>query len=199
MDRVLAHSGVQGAPCRAYLWRYVKYNLPIRQLAYFVPDVRSAALLHCERYGSGPYFVADHIPLPRALHRGVERALDHTSAYGQWGPIMIEFVQQNNPGPSAFHDVYPEGSGRGGIHHVALFVDDLQGEIARYNADRYATALYAEMNDGFAFAMIDTVAERGHMIELYQPVPQLTGFYDLVAAAAREFDGNEPIRLISFS
>jgi len=27
-------------------------------------------------------------------------------------------------GPSAFHDVYPDGSGRGGIHHAALFVDD---------------------------------------------------------------------------
>ncbi len=174
----------------------MKRSLPIRQLAYFVPDARAAALRHFELHGSGPYFVAEHIPLRRAAHRGVERTLDHTSAYGQWGSIMLEFVQQNNSGPSAFHDLYPEGSGRSGMHHVALFVEDLQMEIANFNAAGCETALYAEMNDGFAFAMIDTVTERGHMIELYEPRRQLTRFYDYVADAARDFDGTDPVRTI---
>src|SRR5262249_54570204 len=107
-------------------------RLPIRQIAYFVPDVRTAATKHHALHGSGPYFIADHIPLRRALHRGTERPLDHTSAYGQWGDVMIEFVQQNNAGPSAFHDVYPEGSGRQGIHHVAVFVDSVSESVASY-------------------------------------------------------------------
>ena len=89
-------------------------SLPIRQIAYFGTDVRAAALRHSQTYGSGPFFVAEHIPLRRAVHRGVERTLDHSSAYGQWGGVMVEFVQQNNPGPSAFHDMYPEGSGHSG-------------------------------------------------------------------------------------
>jgi hypothetical protein len=176
----------------------IKLDLPIQQIAYFVPDVRSAAMAHHRRYGSGPYFVAEHIPLRRSLHRGVPRPLDHTSAYGQWGSIMIEFVQQNNPGPSPFHDVYPEGSGLTGIHHVAVFVDDLQATIAQFKQADCACALYAEMNDGLAFAMMDLVAELGHMIELYQPLEQLTNFYDLVANAAREFDGTDPVRSINF-
>lgn len=92
--------------------------LPIRQIAYFVPDVRVAAARHAALFGSGPYFVAEHIPLRKALYRGREGRLDHSSAYGQWGELMVEFVQQNNPGPSAFHDMYPEGSGRGGIHDI---------------------------------------------------------------------------------
>jgi hypothetical protein len=176
----------------------MKSNLPIRQVAYFVADSRRAALAHSRLYGSGPYFVAEHIPLRRAVHRGVERQLDHTSAYGQWGPVMVEFVQQNNPGPSCFHDLYPEGSGRSGIHHVALFVDEVGKSIAAFNADGYETALYAEMkSDGFVFAMIDTVAAFGHMIELYQPVPQLAGFYDFVRQAAEGFDGTDPVRTIS--
>lgn len=29
----------------------------IRQIAYFVPDVREAALRHATLYGSGPFFV----------------------------------------------------------------------------------------------------------------------------------------------
>ena len=178
----------------------MKPDLPIRQVAYFVQDARKSALRHHQTFGSGPYFVAEHIPLRLALHRGVARELDHTSAYGQWGPVMVEFVQQNNPGPSCFHDLYPEGSGREGIHHVALFVDDMKGTIARYNAAGHATALYAEMKgDGFPFAMIDMVASLGHMIELYQPLAQLAGFYAMVANAAKGWDGAEPVRTISFS
>jgi Glyoxalase/Bleomycin resistance protein/Dioxygenase superfamily len=173
-------------------------SLAIRQIAYFVRDVRVAALNHHEQFGSGPYFVAEHIPLRSALHRGVERPLDHSSAYGQWGEVMIEFVQQNNPGPSAFHDVYPEGSGREGVHHVALFVDNVDAELARYSQRGFDTALRAEMNDGFVFAFVDTVAVFSHMIELYAPLPQLTGFYAMVADAAKSFKGGDVIHTIAF-
>ncbi|HUI63123.1 MAG TPA: VOC family protein [Steroidobacteraceae bacterium] len=172
--------------------------LPIRQIAYFVPDVRRAAAQHHELHGSGPYYVAEHIPLRASLHRGVQRPLDHTSAYGQWGEVMIEFVQQNNPEPSAFHDLYPHGSGRGGIHHVALFVEDLCASIDSYAREGAQVALLAEMNDGFRFAMIDTVRWYGHLLELYQPEPPLVSFYEFVAKAARRFDGTDPIRTITF-
>jgi catechol 2,3-dioxygenase-like lactoylglutathione lyase family enzyme len=174
----------------------IEVDLPVRQIAYFVADVRVAALNHHRRFGSGPYFVAEHIPLRRSLYRGVEQPLDHSSAYGQWGTVMLEFVQQNNPGPSAFHDLYPAGGGRFGLHHVAIFVDDIHAAMERFNGAGGATALYAEMNDGFAFAMIDLVADMGHMLELYEPKPQLTGFYAFVAQAADGFDGGDPLRSI---
>lgn len=171
---------------------------PIRQIAYFVPDVRMAAARHSTLFGSGPFFVADHIPLKRSFYRGREAMLDHSSAYGQWGEVMVEFVQQNNDGPSAFRDMYPEGSS-GGIHHVALIVDDLAATIVALEDAGSETALYAEMNSGFAFAMIDTVDTYGHMIELYMPAPQLVGFYDFVKQAAQGFDGRDPVRTIEFS
>lgn len=173
-------------------------KLPVRQIAYFVADVRVAALEHHLQFGSGPYFVADHIPLSVSQHRGIDRPFDHSSAYGQWGPLMIEFVQQNNAGPSACHDLYPEGSGRFGLHHLAVFVDDIHAEIARHEKQGRAIGLYAEMADGFPFAMIDMVAERGHFLELYEPRPSLIGFYDMVARKAEAWDGTDPVRTISF-
>lgn len=173
--------------------------LPIRQVAYFCADVRAAARAHHEAFGSGPFFVADNIPLARAVHRGVERTVDHSSAYGQWGEVMVEFVQQNNPGPSPFHDMYPEGSGRYGLHHVALFVDDVDTALADFTARGVETALRAEMNDGFVFAFADTTATLGHMTELYAPVPTLTGFYDFVSRAAKDYAGGEIIKTIAFS
>lgn len=167
---------------------------PIRQIAYFVADVRDAATAHAASFGSGPYYVADHIPLSRCLYRGAAETFDHSSAYGQWGPLMIEFVQQHNPGPSACHDMYPEGSGRGGLHHVALFVDDIDAEIARLG---YPVAMDAAMATGFRFVMVDAVAACGHMIELYPPEPSLTDFYALVASVAGDFSQGV-LRPISF-
>lgn len=174
-------------------------NQPIRQVAYFCEDVRAAALDHHRRFGSGPYFVAEHISLRSSVHRGVARELDHTSAYGQWGEVMIEFVQQNNAGPSAFHDLYPEHSGRFGLHHVALFADDPDAEAMRLAEAGFPTALRAVMNDGFVFAFADTSAVYGHMTELYAPLPQLTGFYAMVADAAKSYRGDDdPITTIAF-
>lgn len=174
-------------------------TLPIRQVAYFCADVRAAALAHHRLFGSGPFFVADNIPLARAVHRGVERPLDHSSAYGQWGDVMVEFVAQNNPGPSPFRDLFPEGSGQWGLHHVAVFVDDVDAALARFEAQGHATALRAEMNDGFVFAFADTTAALGHMTELYAPVPVLTAFYAMVAEAANGYRGEDPIRPIALS
>jgi hypothetical protein len=63
-------------------------------------------------------------------------------------------------------------------------VDDIHAEIARYASEGLEAALYAELNDGFAFAMIDTSATLDQMIELYEPAASLTGFHALVAGAA---------------
>ncbi len=170
----------------------------IRQVAYFVPDVRQAALRHHAVFGSGPYYVADNIALRVCRYRGSAAELDHSSAYGQWGDVMVEFVQQNNAGPSAFHDMYPQGCARQGFHHVAVFVDDLGVAIAAHEAQGHQLALYAEMHSGFAFAMVDTVAEFSHMTELYQPEAVLVDFYAMVAKAAGTF-GDGIVRPISLS
>jgi len=169
-------------------------HLPIRQVAYFVPDIRAAALAHSRTFGSGPYFVLEHVALTSSMHRGVTRPFDHSSAYGQWGALMIEFAMQHNDDPSAFHDMYPAGSGRFGLHHTALWVDDLAGAIAGFEVEGLAIAQYAETTTGTAFAFVDGVECCGHMIELYEPSPGLTGFYAMVAAAAEGWDGADPIR-----
>lgn len=173
-------------------------HLAVRQIAYFVADIRAAAHRHTALFGSGPFFVADHIALGTCRYRGRQAALDHSSAYGQWGGVMIEFVQQNDAGPSVFRDLYPEGSGREGLHHVAIFVDAVAPAIARFAAAGFAEAMYAEtVQGGLAFAMVDATATYGHMIELYAPTPGLVDFYAMVADAAHGFDGDDPLRPIA--
>ena len=168
-------------------------GLPARQIAYFVPDIRAAALAHRATFGSGPFVVADHVPTPNVRYRGQPGALDHGAAYGQWGEVMVEFVCQHDDSPSAFHDLYPRGSGRFGLHHVAVFVDDLDAAIARFEAAGAQCALHAE-TQVLTYAMVDTSAALGHMIEFYEPRPVLLDFYARVRAAATPYsgEGDEP-------
>ncbi|MGH6787539.1 MAG: VOC family protein [Novosphingobium sp.] len=169
-------------------------DLPIRQIAYFCADIREAALAHAQAFGSGPFFVIDHIPLAWSEHRGARVRHDHSSAYGQWGGVMVEFVQQHGDDPSAFHDLYPAGSARYGMHHTAAFVAALDSALAVFAQAGMPLAQLSETATGTRYAFIDASTTLGHMIELYEPSPSLTGFYALVAAAARDWDGSEALR-----
>jgi hypothetical protein len=76
------------------------------QIAYHVPDPAEAAHELAARRGWGPFFLIEHIPLARCLYRGAPAALDHSSAYGQAGDVMIELITQHNAGPSALRDLF---------------------------------------------------------------------------------------------
>jgi hypothetical protein len=168
----------------------------VRQIAYFVPDAVAAARRHSQLYGSGPFLFVDRIRLSACRHRGRPSELDHSSAYGQWGEVMVEFVQQNDSRPSPFRDLYPDGGQ--GLHHVALIVPDLAVEMVRYEAGGHAEAFYGEAAPGVGFAMMDTAAAFGHMTELYEPTPGLVAFYARIKAQAGSFDGADPVRSFRF-
>jgi len=165
---------------------------PIRQVAFYVPDVRKAAEQHAAVFGSGPYFVMDHIPMCVARYRGEPGVFDHTSAYGQWGDVMIEMVQVHSKEPSVFSDLYPNGGT--GFHHIALIVDNLQATMKEFVAAGFPEGFYGEVQPGAGFAMMDAVKQFGHFIELYEPSPPLLGVYHLVKNASLNYDGTKVIR-----
>jgi Glyoxalase/Bleomycin resistance protein/Dioxygenase superfamily len=165
------------------------------QLAYFVQDIADAARRHHALFGSGPFFIAEHIPLLTCQYRGQPASLDHSSAYGQWGAIMVEFVQQNNPGPSVFRDLYSDGAE--GQHHVAYFSDDLDADLADFSKLGHVVGLDATLKGDVRFAMVDMVQPLGHFIELYAPHPSFGQFYEMVRKASDQWDGAEPLRALT--
>lgn len=135
----------------------------------------------------------DHIPLAEVRYRGEPGSFDHSSAYGQWGGVMVELVCDHTIGPSPVADVV--GVGGEGLHHVAHFVDSLSAAGAALAANGWPEALWARTARGSAFAFHDAVGSLGHMIELYEPSAGLLGFYERVAAAAVGWDGTDPVRM----
>ena len=166
-------------------------NHPIVQVAYFVNDARAAALNAVRDYGAGPFFLVERI----ALKWGEPEAFLHTSAYGQWGPVMMELVQQDEEGPSPFRTMYRPGEE--GIHHMAMMVPDLRGAYQEAERLGYTLAGRAMTQNGTEFAFIDTVARLGHMLEIYERSDALIGFYEMVRHAARDWNGEEPIRVLT--
>ena len=146
----------------------MKLGPPV-QLAYAVNDLESAALAWVASHGAGPFFVMKHIAVSEVLYCGRPATFDHSSAYGQLGPIMVELVCDHTVGPSPFPDV--DAPGGQGLHHVAHFVDDVTAMRAHLTAQGCAEALRARTASG-------------------------VWFYSTIAAAARGWDGKEPIRML---
>ena len=167
---------------------------PVVQVAYFVPDVRDAARRMVDLHGAGPFHVVEKIELAWGEIRGEPHDFLHTSAYGQSGDIMVELVQQDREGPSPFREMYAPG--QFGLHHMAVMVDDLDITYGRVGDAGFELAARAETTTGTEFAFVDTVAEFGHMTEIYERSPGLRGFYELVRHAADGWDGTDPVRVL---
>ncbi len=168
---------------------------PPVQIAYAVRDVHEAARRWAAERGAGPFFVAEHIVVHDVRHRGRPAVFDHSSAYGQWGDIMVELLCDHTVGPSAVADVV--GPGGVGLHHVAHFVDDLDAAARELAARGWPEAFRATTTTGNVFAFHDATAELGHMVEIYVGTPALRGFYGMVAAAATGWDGRDPVRPVA--
>ena len=162
------------------------------QMAYHVPDPEAAAERFARDFGWGPFFLMEHIALERSLYRGTPAKFDHSSAYGQAGEVMIELITQHDDTPSTLRDMY--AAHESGLHHVACFVPALAPALDDYRSRGIAIALDARTATGVDFAMVDLRTSLGHMLELYEPGPDLLRFYAYVRKAASGWDGSRPLR-----
>ena len=147
-----------------------------RQIAYAVPDLSAATIdSFASTTGAGPFVVAEHIELARCTIDGFDGEFDHSSAYGQWGELMVELIvehQTRRIGPAT------------GVHHVAFMVGSLDRAIEHCERATWPVALDATTRHGQRFVMCDARSRLGHLVELYEPSDALVKFYDHVRRLA---------------
>lgn len=146
---------------------------PPVQIAYAVRDVDAAAEQWAARTGAGPFVISRHIALATARVHGEPDTFDHSSAYGQWGEVMVELVEEHAI-PTGRGPLVEPGSG---VHHMAFFVDDVAGAVRWCGSQGWPEVLWAETAGGTAFAFCDARRDLGHLVELYEPTPPLLAFY----------------------
>ncbi|MGE3460707.1 MAG: VOC family protein [Pseudomonadales bacterium] len=169
-------------------------KLDVVQLAYHVADIRRAALAMVDRFGAGPFFLNEHIRLAWGEHRGQPTRFVHSSAYGQWGEVMVELFRQVDDEPSPYRDMFAPDEED--LHHVAIMVDDLDAAFAHFERSGMPVVTRCGLRgaDLVDFAFVDARGALGHMIELYPASAPLRAFYDRVRTAANGWDGREPLR-----
>ena len=154
------------------------------QLAYAVADVEQAAVRWVS-LGAGPFFVRHHIPVHNVVVEGSSGSFDHSSAYGQWGSVMVELVTVHHP---------PHLAGWG-LHHVAYLVDSFDQATNQLTRHGWPQSLVATAGTT-RFAFHDAHPSLGHFIEIYERSGVVCDFYAMVAAAAKGWHGHDPIRLL---
>lgn len=155
------------------------------QIAYGVDDVRKAAHQWAQ-LGAGPFFVRDHIEVSAARIFGAAGEFDHSSAYGQWGPLMVELISVHNQ--ASLHN--------SGIHHVAYFVDSFKSATEELRGSGWEEALYGRAGS-VDFAFHDARADLGHFVEIYEGGAPLRKFYEMVRQSSVNWDGDNPVRPIT--
>lgn len=170
---------------------------PVRQIAYCTPDIVGAARAHHAIFGSGPFFLAEHVPVHDFIYRGKPGHHDHSTLYGQWGNVMVEFFTQHDDAPSHALDMFPYGSGLSGLHHVAIIPDDPAAAVRKFEARGMPVASHFHVAGGLYCTMVDTRAAVGYMTEVYGG-DVVVGLYDMARDAARGWDGTDVIRPFDF-
>ncbi len=164
------------------------------QSAWVVDDVYEAAQLWVAKTGVGPFFVMDYQEgaLLDTFYRGRSSPVTMKTALAQAGKMQSELIQPTGDQPSAYRDTVPPG--RSGFHHIALWSDDVAADTASYVEEGFEVAARGNAGGIVQFSYIDTSSVFGHMIELVENNAVIQGVFETVAAAARGWDGTDPVR-----
>ena len=163
-------------------------NLEISQIAYHVSDIRTAGKKMFLQFGAGPFIISENIKLADGNHRGEKTQFIHSSAYGQWGNVMLELVKQEDKSMNTpFREMY--GPEEEGFHHAALIVDNFDKAVVHFDSCGMPLLTRCTTAQGnVEFGFIDARKTSGHMLEIYERSPTLLKFYQLVKNRAEEWD-----------
>jgi hypothetical protein len=164
---------------------------PITHVGYVVDDIASAVQWAVATLGAGPFFLIEHLAFDAVTYLGAPAEYDHSSAFGQWGPIKLELTVVHGSTPPELAELI---GGRGPrVGHVGWLADDLDAE--REALEAAGLPLFHTGTAGPVSAIWhDGRATLGHHVEVLRRSPELEGFYELIRSSAQGWDGTDPIR-----
>ena len=164
----------------------------VRQLGYVVRDIEAAMRHWVDVLGVGPWFYVDRLPVTNFLYRGKPYAPHVSIAISNSGSAQIELIQQRCETPSMYRDFL--ASGPEGLQHVSTWPVDYEATLARGLAAGHRIGQQGETNRG-PFAYMETEGpHRGTCMELAAYTATRKRQFDAIEAAARAWDGRDPIR-----
>ncbi len=167
---------------------------PLHHIGYVVRDLRAGVTRFSATTGAGPFFAMEHITFDEVTYRGEPATYDHSSAFGQWGPILVELTEVHEVQPAGLRDAFVKAGA--GVGHVGLFADSLADEATRLEAGGL-TPFHTGRTGPVSVEWLDGGDLFGHPVEMLQRRDELEQFYAMVREASRDWDGSEPLRFVT--
>ena len=171
----------------------IPVNRQIIQHAWVVKDTEQTIKKWVDAMGVGPFFINSHVTVEDLRYMGEPSELDMTVTLAYAGEVQIELIEVHSKGPSAFADAFPDGGE--GFHHVAVFTEKYDEDLARYEKLGYrvpTTGVFGDMR----FCYIDTRPGMNVMVELLEESAAVRAHFAPMRAAAEDWDGVDPIRMV---
>jgi len=172
-------------------WPEGDYRL--MQLGFVVDDLLNDAARWARVLGVGPFHVTP-TRTSRATYRGAPSNVEVQYALAQAGPVQIELIKQHCDRPSMFRDVF--ANGESGFHQICTVSKDYDGKVAQYEQLGYDLTGEIDM-PGRRIAYFDTFADFRFYLEVVEYSVELVKSWDRIARTCAEWDGRDPVRLIT--
>jgi catechol 2,3-dioxygenase-like lactoylglutathione lyase family enzyme len=163
----------------------------LHHIGYVVDELPAAAELFARRFGAGPFYAIEHIVFDEVTYRGEPAAYDHSSAFGQCGPMIVELTQVFDARPAGLEEALVKPGD--GVGHVGWLADSLEDEVARLEAAGLVP-FHTGRTGPASVVWFDGGPLLGHPIEVLQRRDELERFYDMVTRASEGWDGQDPYR-----
>jgi hypothetical protein len=84
------------------------------------------------------------------------------------------------------------------LHHLAVWVDSIPEKLSELSAAGHQYRVRQRYGDAHAY--LDSVTQPGVMIQLMARIELMTGLFEVIEGAARDWDGEtDPVRRIDWS
>jgi len=165
----------------------------VQQAGFVVTDL-DQALRGWLDLGIGPWFVLRR-QVQRGPYLGTDRAVTVSLAFANSGDLQLELIQPEGDTPGPHTDFLRAGPA--GLQQLAWWSADFEADLARL-CERGWPVLWSGGEAGSArFAYLEPPNGPVAVVELMERTPATDGLAALVARAARDWDGRDPIRDIT--
>ena len=141
--------------------------------------------------GVGPWFYFEVYPVEKFICRGEASGAKFSIAVANSGPMQLELIEPLDDLPSLYRAFLD--AGREGLQHFGFWTSDVERDLARASREGYQVCQSGETVRG-PFYYLETEAAAGITAEFIAMNEDRRRIYAKIEAAAKSWDGRDPIR-----
>ena len=155
----------------------------LHHIGYWTDDLDAAMKPATEMLGVGPFTVIEHVGPDDFRFRGQPAMLDHSAAFAQWGPVILELNLAHEVQPPELRTAL--GIAPGAVSHTSWHTDNLAaegGHLSRAGCALLTTSVGGAVANWFSGGSLFA-----HPIEIHQPTPPVLSMWAAVHDESEEY------------